>query len=419
MRWLILPAAAAVLLAAFYRKKKLKRSFFLLFFVIDAAGCLLMAGEQASGGRTKVETIARSALDSEGSVPLEVETDSGERYSVEVAAPERQYTDSETEALFDRAESRLDVLIRGKNRSFDRVERNLNLVTKIDGLPVTVEWYTDRPELIDFDGTIHAGASEQGTAVLLTADLSLRNKERTYTKKILVFPPKEAESVREEILKEADQLNKSAGYRSDYRLPDQADGKKLTWYRKNSGQGIILCAIALIGVLLGTWSEKERKEQERAKRTEQMERDYPEVVSKMQLYLSAGMSMRAIFGRLSGDYRRRKKNGAGVRFAFEEISRCAYRMENGVTEADAYEEFGKMCGIPCYRSLSLMMTQNLKKGGAGLLPLLEREVQTAFETRKRRARADGEKITVKLLLPLIMELSVVIILIIIPAFLTI
>ena len=35
-----------------------------------------------------------------------------------------------------------------------------------------------------------------------------------------------------------------------------------------------------------------------------------------------------------------------------------------------------------------------------MLPLLEREVQNAFDTHKRRARADGEKITVKLLLPL-------------------
>lgn len=179
MRWIILPASVMVLLTVLYRKKKLKKSFFFLFLVMNGAGCLLMAEEQASGGRTKVEAIARSDLDSEGSVPLEVETDSGERYSVDVTAPERHYTDSEIEDLFDQTEKRLDAIILGKNPSFDRVEWNLHLVTKIDDLPVTVEWYTDRPELIDFDGVIHAGAPDEGTEVSLSADLSLQKKERT------------------------------------------------------------------------------------------------------------------------------------------------------------------------------------------------------------------------------------------------
>ncbi len=419
MRWVILPLAAGILAVVLYRTEKLKRSFFLLLLVMDAAGVLLMAREQADGGKTAVETIARSTLESGGTVPLEVETESGENYSVDIAAPVRRYTEDEIEGLFDQTESRLDAVILGKNRSFDRVERNLNLVRKVDSSPVSIEWYSDRPDLIDFDGMIHAGAPENGTEVLITADLSLQEEERTLKKKVRVFPPKESESVREEILKEADRLNEGAGNKSAYRLPDRVGGKKLIWYQKSSGSGTILCALALAGVLLGAWSEKERKNRDLERRAKQMERDYPEIVSKMQLYLGAGMSMRAIFRRISEEYRRRKKRGGGVRFAFEEISRCAYRMENGITETDAYEEFGRRCRVPCYRSLSLLLTQNLKKGGAEMLPLLEREVQNAFDTHKRRARADGEKITVKLLLPLFMELAVVIALIMIPAFLTI
>lgn len=415
----MLPVAAGILAVVLYRSKRLKRSFFLLFLIVDTAGFLLMTVEQSSGGKMEIGTIARSTLESEGSIPLEVETDSGESYSVDITAPERRYTEDEIETLFDQAESRMDTAIIGKNRSFDHIERNLNLVTKLDSLPVSIEWYPDRPDLIDFDGVIHAGAPENGTGVLLTADLTLQEKKRTYEKKIRVFPPKESESVREEILKETEQMNETAGDQSTYTLPNQVGGKKLIWYRKSGGQGTILSVLALIGVILGAWSEKERKNQDLEKRAEQMERDYPEIVSKMQLYLGAGMSMRAIFGRLAGDYQKRRKKGSEVRFAFEEISRCAYRMENGVTEAAAYEEFGRRCRVPCYRSLALLMTQNLKKGGAGMLPLLEREVQTAFDTRKRKARADGEKITVKLLLPLFMELAVVIALIMIPAFLTI
>lgn len=416
MSWAVLPAAEAVVLILLYRRKKLKKSIFLLLLLLTAAGFALTASGQAAGERTKIVSLDRETLESEGSVPLEVETDSGETYEVDITAPERHYTEAETEEIFDRTEEKLDSVILGRNTSFDRIEWNLNLVRKADGLPASVEWYSDRPELIDFEGMIHPGAPDNGTKVTLSADLVLQDKTRTYTRELKVFPPKEAESIREEIVEETEKLNEnSASENARYELPSGAGGRKLVWYRKNSDQGKILCVLTLICVLLGVLSEKEKEKQERTKRAEQMEQDYPEIVSKMQLYLCAGLSMRAIFARLGGDYRKRLKNGGRRRVAFDELCRSAYRMANGVTEIDAYDEFGRRCGVPCYRSLALMLTQNLKKGGAGLLPLFEREVQTAFETRKRRARADGEKITVKLLLPLFMELGVVIALIMIPA----
>ena len=77
-----------------------------------------------------------------------------------------------------------------------------------------------------------------------------------------------------------------------------------------------------------------------------------------------------------------------------------------------------MCIRDSYKGLSILLIQNLKKGGKGLLQLLEQEAQAAFEARKRQARVEGEKAAVKLLLPMGMMLLVVLIILMVPAFLS-
>lgn len=418
MKWLVFPAAVLILLILLFRRKRIEKNFFVLFLLLDMAGAALLFSEWSSGGKNRVTELSRAELEEEGTIPLEVETDEGESLEVDVTVPEKIYSAEEIRELFNRTEAKLEKTILGKNRSPDRIEWNLNLPTSLPDSPVTIQWYTDRPDLVDFDGIVHEGPEKGGTNVLLTADLSLQNETRSWRKKLVLFPPKEEESIREAIIKEAARMNEGAEMSSvsSYILPEEAEGRKIRWYQKSDQRGAILCLLSLAGALLGVLAGREKKETEQRRRAEEMERDYPQIVSKIQLYLGAGMSMRAVFNLIAREYKKGLQKGNRRRAAFEEICRTSYRMESGVTEMAAYEDFGKHCDVPCYRSLSLMLTQNLKKGSSGLLPLLEREVHGAFETRKRRARSEGEKVTVKMLLPLFMMLTVVIALILIPAF---
>ena len=93
-------------------------------------------------------------------------------------------------------------------------------------------------------------------------------------------------------------------------------------------------------------------------------------------------------------------------------------MENGVLEQDAYTRFGERCGTAEYRKLALLLAQSQMKGGARLSELLEEEAQGAFENRKRRARVLGEKAAVRMVLPMGMMLLIVLIIVMVPAFLT-
>ena len=72
-----------------------------------------------------------------------------------------------------------------------------------------------------------------------------------------------------------------------------------------------------------------------------------------------------------------------------------------------------------YTKLGALLSQNLRKGSKGLSQLLKLESIQAMENRKSRAKRMGEETSTKLLLPMFAMLAVVMILVIVPAFLSI
>ena len=147
-------------------------------------------------------------------------------------------------------------------------------------------------------------------------------------------------------------------------------------------------------------------------------RTYPELISRMQLLLAAGLSLRKAWERLASDCRRERKRTGKETAVGEELERTWYDMENGMLEQDALTQFGERCGVPEYKAFALLLAQNQTHGGHRLPELLETEVQQAFEDRKRQARIAGEKAAVRLALPMGMMLVVVLIIVMVPAVMT-
>ncbi|MBR2189362.1 MAG: type II secretion system F family protein [Eubacterium sp.] len=405
----------AGLLVWLRHKKMIRNTLFWCFMLVNAAGAVFAAAELATGGRQAVTVVPSEELRASGYVPMEVRTDSGGQYEIEIEPPEAVYSPEEAGKLLREAGRWLDKTILGENQTLSHVSRNLELPALVKDGPVTVEWYTDKPEILGSDGVIQTDVPEEGASVTLYAELGLQDQKENWQRTVTVFPSEEPDSIREAILNESRKLNQEAE-ENTYRLPSEAAGRQLRWFRADRGPESRLSLLALIGGLVSVIAMRERRERSARSRQEQMLQDYPELLSKMQLYLGAGLSMRTIFFRISREYQARRASGAPARHAYEEVSRTAVRMENGATELEAYDEFGSRCQLPCYRGLALLLSQNLQKGGAGILPQMEREVQDALEAARRRARAEGEKATVRLLLPMAMMLLVVMALILIPAF---
>lgn len=343
------------------------------------------------------------------------------RTSVEVS--ERQYSAKEVQELFSRIIRKMDRLILAGNETLDRVDEDLDLVTDIPGEPVKVSWELDRYDVMDIQGKLkEQNISEKGALVKLNAVLTYTANEEeqaSYQCVACVYPKKLSgeESTKkdvEEAIKKADTATKE---KKKLILPEMLDTNELRYYQPFNERGPVIAVMGMmIGILLYALQKQNiRKAEEERKK--QMIEDYPEVISKLTLYLGAGMTVKKAWRKITEGYMKEKED-ENERYVYEEMRQTCHEMDSGVTEAEGYENFGRRCDLQIYIRLGALLSQNLRKGTKGLSELLKLESIQAFEERKARAKRLGEEAGTKLLLPMFLMLVVVLIIVIVPAFLT-
>lgn len=147
--------------------------------------------------------------------------------------------------------------------------------------------------------------------------------------------------------------------------------------------------------------------------------DYSELVSKLIVYLGAGLTIRNAWERILRTYEEMQRKGlVGERAVYEEMRRTCEEMQKGIPEGKAYQNFGRRCRLQPYIKLCALLEQNRKNGGRNLCPLLQAEMDSAFEERKNAAKRRGEEAGTRLLLPLFMMLIIVMVIVILPAMLS-
>lgn len=345
------------------------------------------------------------------------------KVKTQIEVSEQEYSSAEIQELFARISRRMDQLILGENQTADHVDKDLNLVTEIPGEPVAVSWDLDRYDVINVRGEIQEkNLSENGTLVKLNAVLTYKANEKmqaSYQCVICVYPKKlsKEEKVKKDIeekLKKADAGNRE---KKNLILPKILGEKKLRYYKPFDNRGIVVTVMGvMIGILLYAL-EKQNEKKAQEERKKQMLRDYPEIINKLTLYLGAGMTVKRAWRKVTEGYVREREEG-NERYAYEEMKRTCHEMDSGVTEAESYENFGRRCDIQVYMRLGALLSQNLRKGTKGLTELLKLESMQAFEERKAQAKRLGEEAGTKLLLPMFLMLAVVLVIVIVPAFLT-
>ena len=190
----------------------------------------------------------------------------------------------------------MDRLILAGNETLDRVDEDLNLVTDIPGEPVKVSWELDRYDVMDIQGKLkEQNISEKGVLVKLNAVLTYTANEEeqaSYQCVACVYPIKLSgeESTKkdvEEAIKKADTATKE---KKKLILPEMLDTNELGYYQPFNERGPVITVMGMmIGILLYALQKQNiRKAEEERKK--QMIEDYPEVISKLTLYLGAGMT---------------------------------------------------------------------------------------------------------------------------------
>lgn len=337
----------------------------------------------------------------------------GKTQEITVYVEEESYTEKEIEHYIKEAKKELDKWLKKVKKG----GKDFRFPQSLEGNPVKISWSTGNPEILSWEGILGEDIPEKGENVEIVAFLSLGEGTEIWQKKVTVYPPSlsEKKKLQKEIQKEAELLSENPS--EPLYLPQTVRGEEIRYRKTGTETGRIICIMSLV-LGLGVYplqKEKEKKKRELVKK--EMQRDYPDIIQKLVLFLRAGFTIRKAMEKIADGYLRSKeKYHAKERSAYEEIVRTCKEMQGGIYEAEAYERFGVRCGLSQYKVLSVLLVQNLKKGNQNLLELLEREEAVAEDERKRSAKVRGEEASTKLLLPMVLQLIVVLMILMIPAF---
>ena len=347
---------------------------------------------------------------------LTVEVDGKEVRQLEITVQERKYTEQEKQRLTEQAIEELEQILPGQNESLAEVREDLVFPeTLIDGA-VTASYVTTPYGVVDETGVLLDVEKEDGILVEIQVTLTCGENELLHVMHAKVFPRilTQEEQLQKEIQKAVEQKDASESHEETLELPGDVDGRTLVWQYQEENPFATILALALIAAVL-VYLEMDSRVHARAEdRKNQLMLDYPDLMWKMTMLLGAGLTIKGTFTRMAKQYYRDRRK---LRYVYEEVLYTCREMESGVSEAEAYERFGRRCGIPEYIRLGSVLSQNLKKGARGLTALLEEEAASSMTDRKNNARKLGEKAGTKLLFPMILMLGIVMVILMVPAFL--
>lgn len=352
-------------------------------------------------------------------VDIEVSTNEQEKQIISVTIPERTYNQEETKAALEEAKEYVKTHYLGDNESNEMVMKDLNLVENIPNSLIKVSWQILDGSCLSYDGKIdYTVVPKEGECVNLTATLSYEEQEEELGFRVYIHPKTEftEKEWRDAVVTAIEEAGEENPSEEKYTLPTVVLDKEVSYAENIESNAMMFLGIGVIAaIIIWVFYDKDL-EDKRKKHDEQMLMDYPDLVNKFTLLLGAGMTVGSAWEKITSEYLQKKKKGKiKTRYAYEEWCMTWYEMQNGVTEVNALERFGKRIQLLPYLKFGSLLSQNLKKGSKGLLELLEYEALDAFEDRKQMTKRLAEEASTKLLAPMMVMLGLVMVIIMVPA----
>lgn len=344
-----------------------------------------------------------------------------EDYAVEFPVSAKKLSGTELQAAFDSAYEFIIDKMRGDNPSLDEVRDNLVFADSIPQYGMKADYTLNDYSVISCFGEVNnSGVAPGGQKYIVSARISYEMLSQDYEIPVTVLPPVYGEE-QIKINKIVSELEKAdrADPETDMKLPESVDGLEIAFVKHPENRVWIILFPLLAAFVFWYYKRFVLKKRTEDERESQLRLDYPEIVSKLSLLMGAGMSGANAFAKISRDYadakRERKQS---VRRGYEAVAAASGRIAAGVSEPEAYAEFGRACRLHSYIKLASLLTQNVIKGSEGFKLMLRGEVTEAFAERKALARTKGEEAGTKLLMPMVMMLGIVLVIIVVPAFMS-
>lgn len=362
-------------------------------------------GEKVHENKIQRNEYGGGALD----VKMEV---FGERFSTDLTyhLEERRYSQKEMEEMLPQFLEALEQSVMGEGITDAKTKGRLYFTEQLEGYPFTVSYETDRPDLIGREGERIAEITEP-SVVEISAEISYEESQYLHVFYAELLPEEKSP---EEIWKRG--LEEYMVYQEEVQreetfvsLPHELQGETLRFREKTSSKGgiVFLLSLCVSGVLFA--SEYIQKKEDKKKRLEEIQEEYPAFALRYSMLVSAGLTLRQALQRIAQGADEKKP-------LYGEIIRGVHELETGVSEGVVYENIGQRCNTPKMRKFGTLLASNLRKGQEGLSDLLREEAALAMAERRETIRKKGETAGTKLLFPMLVLLLIVFVVIMVPAF---
>ena len=401
-------------------KKYLKQIFSdkLKYWLIVIAGFILFILCSTFLNNTKLSGyIERPYVDEDDTeVKIEVEGLLEGSQKIEIPVSKRVYSNEEVKEAIKKGMDEILKILPGENTSLQNITTDLNPVSELSDLGLSLKWDFGDGDIIDIQGKVDNENLSESVDIDIGVTLSYESYEESYVIPARVMPkPLTAdESLIKRFKDYISVADKKSAGESGFYLPESFEGKKLVYHLEDSMNFHLIWIMGIIVAILLYLREKNNDRQKLEKKKRELLKDYPDIVSKLIVFIGAGLSVRQSWEGIVKDYESENKE---KRYAYEEMAKSLARLKTGTPENVVYKEFGRSCLLRQYMKLASLLEQNRKSGISTLSTLLGMESQSAWEERLNLAKREGEELNTKLLLPLFMMLLIVMMMIIVPALL--
>ena len=371
----------------------------------------------------------------------------------DISVSSKRYTREKADEKFAEKINEIKTVLLGNNVDFYNINTKLNYKTTFDdGIKVSYkfyplydeesgstirfatdsniefEYYKKYQNLIDGSGNVHNenfGSYEfctgyieyQLQAMVNDSDTSYKSEKYVIPIKVVAKELSAEESFENSFKKEVTAIDKDSINEDTIDLPTTVNDFRIVYNDKMNLSFLLMPLLGIVVAGLLNVRDKEKIKEEIKNRKRRLELDFSQIVSKVLLYVSSGMTVRNSFIRLADIYRSELKKGdAKSSVAYDEIVVARNKLLNGYNEINAYEEMASNIGMRTYTRFLNIIIQSIKTGNKDLKSILNMEVQDALYERKQKAKKMGEEAATKLVLPLMMMLGIIMVVIMVPAF---
>ena len=229
----------------------------------------------------------------------------------------------------------------------------------------------------------------------------------------------EAEKLMKDIKKDIDNQNNTESYKNTITLPSQLNDEKIRYTEKADFSFIYIIILGIVVCFILDYRDKDLIKQQEIKNKKEIGIDYPQIITKLLIYINAGVTVRNSFIMIADNYMFKLKQGqTQKRKAYEELKIYKTRILSGENEESCLYDIAKNLNDNDYTRFFNILIQSIKNGNKDIKTVLEMEVYDALYKMKSKAERLAEEASTKLILPLMMMLLIIFVSIRVPAFMS-